>query len=133
MARLAQMRDDLADIAASAVPESVTYARTPDAVVIPAVMVIPASPFADYQRAMGDMTTALLRFDIVFLAGRVEEQSAQALLDTWASPDGPIVPALFAADLDDAEVLTVVGQQYGTFRFGGTEYLGFSLRVEVEA
>lgn len=133
MARLVDVRDDLADSVAAAVPESVTHARTPDAIVTPAVVVTPASPFAQYRRAMGDSTSALLRFDVVVLTGRVAELAAQELLDVWASPDGPVVSALLDGSIVDAEVVSVVGSQYGSFRFGATDYLGFSLLVEVEA
>lgn len=133
MFRLAELRDEVAAVIDAAVPESVTYARTPDAIVTPAVTINPASPFADYQRAMGDELTTQFRLEVVVLTGGIAEQAAQELLDEWASPDGPIVPALYAADLPDAEVLSVSGQQYGRFQFAGTEYLGFSLLVEIEA
>lgn len=133
MGRLVELRDELAAVIGDAVPEHVTYARTPDAIIAPAVVVIPASPFATYQRVMGDGTAALFRLEVTVLTGRLNELVAQELLDEWASPDGPILPALYGADLSEAEVVTVTGQQYGAFRFGDASYLGFSLLVEIEA
>lgn len=133
MARLVDLRDEIAAAVGAAVPDNVTYARTPDAIITPAVVVVPASPFAGYQRAMGDSLSALYRLEVTILTGRLNEQVAQQQLDEWASPDGPILPALYGADLADAEVVSVAGQQYGSFRFGDASYLGFSLLVEVES
>lgn len=134
MGRFADLRDEIAAVVADAVPEAVTYARTADSIAPPAVMVVTATPFADYQTAMGDSASARYRVQVTVLTSRVANEAGQELLDEWASPDGPIIPALFAADLVDAEVVRVTGQQYGSFGFGaaGPEYLGFSLLVEIE-
>lgn len=132
MARVTQIRDEIAAVLDGAVPDTVTYARTPDAIVVPAVVIALATPFAAYQRHMGDEPSALLHLEVTLLTGRLNEQVAQLRLDEWASPDGPILPALYAADLTDAEVVSVEGRQYGSFRFGDAGYLGFSLSVDVE-
>lgn len=134
MARLTDVRDALIGIVDAAAPASLApYRYTPDSASVPAVVALPGSPFATYQRVMGDESTALYRIRLIFLTGRINEKAGQALLDDWASPDGPIMTALFAADIDDAEILTITGQDYGTVRVGAVEYLGFSLLVEIEA
>lgn len=133
MARLAEIRAELGAILTAAVPNLNVHHNVPDAVSVPAVVVATATPFATYQRRMGGETTALFRFEVTFVTGRVAEVASQELLNEWASPDGPILTALYDADLDEAEVLTVVGQQFGSPRFGTAEYLGFSLLVEIEA
>lgn len=136
MARFAAVRDALAAALAAAVPDDLAvYPHTPDQVAAPAVVVTPADPFADYQVRMGGATTAVYRLDVTFLCGRAAEQAAQTRLDEWAAPDGPVLPALYGSGLadTDAEVLSVQGRQYGVFRVGQGEYLGFSLAVEIEA
>lgn len=133
MFRLAEIREEVAAVVGAALPDSVVYGWTPDSVVTPAVIVDAASPFADYQRAMGDGLATQFRFEVVVLTGGIAEQAAQERLDEWASPDGPLVAALYAADLPDAEITSVSGQQYGRLQIAGVPYLGFSLLVEIEA
>lgn len=130
--RLDELRQAVADVIAAAVPESVTYAHTADAIADPpAVLVDLATPFADYQARMGG-TTARWRLMVWVLTGSVDSESAQQLLGEWASPEGPLITALFESNLPDAEVLTITGQQYGRVSFGNATYLGLSFLVEIE-
>lgn len=136
MAHLGQLRDGLADVLRAAVSDLQVYDTAPDSVLIPAVVIAPASPFVVYQTRFGSGVAAW-RLEVTFVTGRIAEQAGQDRLDEWASPGGPIIPALHAPGLDlggVAEMVTVTaGQAYGVVRFGAAEYLGFQLLVEVVA
>lgn len=136
MAHMGQIRAGLAEALAAAVPEITPYDVVPDAVVVPAVLIVPASPFVTYQTRFGS-GVAEWRLEATFVTGRIAEQAGQQRLDEWASPSGPIITALHEPDLrlgGIAETVTVTaGQSYGVVRFGSAEYLGFQLLIQVRA
>lgn len=120
------------------IPDFTAYGFVPDSVNVPCVIVRPGSPFVDYQVVMGGHTKATWHFKLVVLINRIDEESAQAEVDSYIDPDGPIVAAIHAEvddELDDlADYCTVVrGDQYGDFRVGGASYFGAQLTVEVMA
>lgn len=131
MSRFSQLRDEIGEFVAGAAPSALTYAKTPSAVQVPAVVVIPGTPFAQYWTGNGRSTVYQLR--VVFLLAQVAEEAAQEVLDDWASDDGPIISALSNADFEDAEVLSVTGSEYGRVVVGSAQYVGFSLVVIIEA
>lgn len=131
MSRFKQLRDELGELLSNAVEETLPYARTPSAVSSPAMIIVPNTPFARYWTGNGRSTVYTVR--VIFILSKIAEETAQQRLDEWASHDGPIIEALYDADLNDAEVLSVTGSEYGRVVVGNAEYIGFSLVVEIEA
>ncbi len=139
MARISDLRNALADLVCEAALPRVLgkYATVPDSLgdSSAALIVSTGTPFApNYSLRMGRSRRTVYRFELLILTGRLNEQTAQGLLDEFASGDSPIILALLARNaIDGADITDLVGQDVGATRVGNTEYLGFSLVVELEA
>lgn len=137
MAELGEVRTALADAIAGAVPGMKPFPLIPDSITLPAVVVQPGSPFADYSRRFGG-GTALYRLEPILLVGRTAEISAQKKLDGWVSPTGPVITALHTPGQTLGGLVqrlsVTSGQSYGPFLIGESAvYFGASLLVEIEA
>lgn len=132
MASLGEIRAALGGLLES-VPDLRVYPVLPDSVVVPCAIIQPGSPFADYQRRMGRSRSTLWRFNILLMVARLEQVSAQNLLDEWVSPGSPVLAVLDGGDVPDGVVSVVSGQEYGPVEVGATRYLAASLVVEVDA
>lgn len=137
-----ELRQAVVDrLAAVATDRDITYYPfEPDEVDAPAICVLPDDPFVDYHQAMGGSGSAEWRFVLTLFANRVDEDSAQELLDAWVDPRGVFVTALQSDDHTDQlsalsrnYVTVMAGVRYGGFTQGHTRYLVAQMKVSIRA
>jgi hypothetical protein len=125
--------------AVSPISDITYYWFEPDELDAPAIVVLPDDPFVDYRQTFQHGLTEW-NFVLTLFANRMDEESAQELLDEWTDPRGPFVLGLHSDDIDDAlwalapyGVEVMSGVRYGGFVQGNTRYLVAQLRVCVKA
>jgi hypothetical protein len=137
-----ELRQAICDrLATVATDRDITYYPfEPDEVDAPAICVLPDDPFVDYHQAQGHSQSAEWRFVLTLFVNRVDEDSAQQLLDEWVDPAGVFVTALQSDDYYDRlfelshnYVTAVSGGRYGGFVQGNTSYLVAQMRVSIKA
>lgn len=117
------------------------YPKIPDSANVPCAWIAPdkSKNYAEYQvRFQGGLTQ--YNFVVEIITNRQDIESAQDILDDYLSDDGPFITRLQALDVGDSlselignniEVLTA--SRYGSYKVGGTVYLGFQLAFQLFA
>ena len=103
----------------------------------PCAIILPASPFIEYEQNFTD-ADSWLNFTVRILTGTESQQGAQTLLDSFLAPSGASsVRAALAADptLGGVAIGLRVPQvnNYGAFVYGEALFLGAELSVRVYA
>lgn len=135
MASLAQIRTALKTTITTALTELSGYDKVPEAVNVPAVVVLPKT--TDFEKAFGRGFDGYT-FDVLVLVARADDVLAQTKLDPYITGAGSSsireavwnARALGLTDGTEARVTGMTG--YGdTFTFGNVDYFGARLTVEV--
>jgi hypothetical protein len=135
MASLAAIRTALKTTITAALTELTGYDKVPEAVNVPAVIILPKT--TDFGRTFGRGLDGHA-FEAIVLVARADDVLAQTKLDPYVTGAGTSsirqavwnTRALGLADGTEAIVTGMTG--YGdTFTFGGTDYFGARLTVEV--
>lgn len=137
LANLDQLRADLAAYLTTALPLIEVHAFVRGSINPPAIVVTPSpGPFLDYRVTLDDSLNYTMR--LVLLASMADAETGTAQLDGMLDFTGPtsIVAALerdptLGGTVDFA--IPTVAQRYGALAFGGVEYLGCELMVDVAA
>jgi len=110
-------------------------ATVPDTVSVPAAIVQPGSPVAEYHQAFNN-GLELFVFNILVLAQRFDEEANQTLLDGFLSGSGSI-RALIEGDVTLGGTCStcqvVSANTYGLVDINDTPFLGCEYSVEVYA
>ncbi len=138
--KIRQIRQALVDRLGN-IDDLTIYPRIPDSANVPCAWIAPdkGRPLADYQQIYGGGQVQY-NFLIEIVTNRQDIESAQDILDDYASEDGPFLQRLHAYEAGDAlsdlignniEVLTA--SRYGSYKVGGTVYLGFQLAIQLSS
>ena len=110
-------------------------ATVPDTVSVPAAIVQPSSPVAEYHQAFNNGLERFV-FNILVLAQRFDEEANQTLLDGFLSGSGSI-RALIEGDVTLGGTCStcqvVSANTYGLVDINDTPFLGCEYSVEVYA
>jgi len=138
MGRLHDLRFALAERIGT-VADMTVYPLIPDSPNVPCAWIEPGRPFVDYQDVFRGRS-GLWHFDVTIITNRIDVESAQEALDEYLDPDGPFVAGLQADDITDAlsaltnnYVQVLTASRYGSYRVGGTNYLGVQINVCLHA
>lgn len=115
------------------------YPRITDAANVPCAWVVPDKPLVDYQQVFRG-AIGQWNFLIEIITNRIDIESAQDFLDEYIDPDGPFVTRLQDDTVQDAlseltsnSVQVLAASRYGSYRVGGTTYLGIQLSLQLWA
>lgn len=120
----------------NAIGDVAVYERVPSAVVLPAVLIVPAQ--ADYLLVHGNAGTGW-QFDLIVLVPTADETVAQDILDDFVDAHGPrsIVAAIHASPSlgrDDCSATVRQLAKYAiSYTVGIDQHLGATLRLFVVA
>lgn len=119
----------------AAIPGLRIFTIAPDAPVFPCAVLVPGSPTVEYGLTLGGTQAKLTLYVRVF-TGRLNERSAEALLDQFLAESGlSSIPAAVAADPTlggtVAYALVTRAERYGAWRIGDLDALGVQFVVEV--
>ena len=110
-------------------------ATVPDTVSVPAAIVQPGSPVAEYHQAFSNGLERFI-FNVLILAQRFDEEANQTLLDGFLSGSGSI-RALIEGDVTLGGTCStcqvVSANTYGLVDINDTPFLGCEYSVEVYA
>lgn len=90
----------------------------------PAVVVAPGEPFINYRRRF-EVAEALYNLDVMLLASKVNDQTAQKRLYAWLDPRGPVYQTIDALPGIDAAAAINIGD----YTVGDGTLWGATLRV----
>jgi len=138
MASLSEIRTALKATIETAVSGLTGYETVPEAVNVPAFLVVPRATEYSKTFARGfDSYT----FDVIVLVSRSDDRLAQLALDPYitGSGDASVRQAIWnnrslgiGTDADTVEATVTAMAEYGaTYTFGNTEYAGARLSVTV--
>lgn len=115
------------------------YPRITDQANVPCAWVVPDRPLVDYQQVFRG-AVGQWNFLIEIITNRIDIESAQDFLDEYIDPDGPFVTRLQDDTVQDAlteltsnSVQVLAASRYGSYRVGGTTYLGIQLSLQLWA
>lgn len=115
------------------------YPRITDSANVPCAWVVPDKPLVDYQQVFRG-AVGQWNFLIEIITNRIDIESAQDFLDEYIDPDGPFVTRLQDDTVQDAlseltsnSVQVLAASRYGSYRVGGTTYLGIQLSLQLWA
>lgn len=137
LANLDQLRADLAAYLTTALPTLEVHSFARGSINPPAIVVTPSpGPFLDYRVTFDNALNYTMR--LVLLASMADAETGTAQLDAMLDFTGPasIVAALEADPTLGGTVdfaVPTIAQRYGALAYGGVDYLGCELMIEIAA